>query len=666
MKLIRKVGSTSQILQVFIQDSSSTAGAGLTGLVHNSAGLAAYYHRDTDTTATAITLVTMTVGTFTSSGFKEIDATNMPGWYQFCPPNAAMATGASSVGLHLKGATNMAPLPIEVDLAATSAAQAAAVWDEVNTGVTHNVANSTGRQLRTLAINTGVIYTGTAPSQAGMTSTQIKLDGGASAVDNIYQWNVISITGGTDAGDSAIITAYNGTTKVATVNTAWSVQPDATSVFQITPTAQVQVVSYITGQDPATLVLEATAATRNTAGTIGEKINDISAISVPANFSAMAITAAGGVTLADGVAHGGTPGSGTATFAMQSVNVTNPSGTAFLARSTGGGGRGLDVRGNAGGAGFVAQGGDSGHGFHAEGGGTSGDGMRAFATGIGVGFTVIGSLGNGLAVFGDTDNAAVLLMSYGTGPGVDINAVDTGPGVNIQAAGGHGIAIAAAASGKHGIISTGGTDGDGFHGVGTGTGVGFTSTPDAVGFGSGGGLDAEGVRDAIGLATANLDDQLATLPTALEVAAEVWDLATSGHTDVGSFGEAVMASASAGDPWITPIPAAYPAGTAGYVLGTSLSAAGIRSAIGLTSANLDDQFADIPTAAENADKLLGRSVEGGSDAGRTVREAFYFLRNKWTITGGVLTVYAANDSTVSWTATVNQSSANPVIGIDPA
>ena len=116
MKLLRKVGATSQILQVFIQDSSSTTGAGLTGLTDASASLTAYYHRDTDTTATAISLVTMTIGTFTSSGFIEIDATNMPGWYQFCPPNAALASGAVSVGIHLKGAANMAPLPIEIDL----------------------------------------------------------------------------------------------------------------------------------------------------------------------------------------------------------------------------------------------------------------------------------------------------------------------------------------------------------------------------------------------------------------------------------------------------------------------------------------------------------------------------------------------------------------------
>lgn len=118
MKLSIKAGKTSKILQIFIQDSSSTTGAGLTGLAYNSSGLTAYYHREGDTTATAITLATMTVGTFTSGGFEEIDATNMPGWYQFCPPDAALATGSESVGLHLKGATNMAPLPIEVELVA--------------------------------------------------------------------------------------------------------------------------------------------------------------------------------------------------------------------------------------------------------------------------------------------------------------------------------------------------------------------------------------------------------------------------------------------------------------------------------------------------------------------------------------------------------------------
>jgi hypothetical protein len=155
-KLEKVAGATSEIWQVFIQDSSSTTGAGLTGLAFNTASLTAYYHRDTDTTATAITLATMTVGTFTSSGFKEIDATNMPGWYQFCPPNAAIASGAKSCAFHLKGATNMAPLPIEVQLTAVNPDSATAFMTSVATVTT--VTN----QLTAAQIATGVWQDATA------------------------------------------------------------------------------------------------------------------------------------------------------------------------------------------------------------------------------------------------------------------------------------------------------------------------------------------------------------------------------------------------------------------------------------------------------------------------------------------------------------------------
>lgn len=132
MKLLKALGVTSEIWQIFIQDSSSTVGAGLTGLVFNTSGLIGHFHRDTDTTATAITLATMTVGTFTSGGFKEIDATHMPGWYQFCPPNAALASGAKSCGFQLQGAANMAPLPIEVQLSAVNPDSAASFLTGVN------------------------------------------------------------------------------------------------------------------------------------------------------------------------------------------------------------------------------------------------------------------------------------------------------------------------------------------------------------------------------------------------------------------------------------------------------------------------------------------------------------------------------------------------------
>lgn len=117
-KLQLLAGTTSKTLKVFIQDSSVTTGAGLTGLVFNTASLTAYYIREGAGSATAITLATATLGTFTSSGFIVVDGTNMPGLYEIGIPNAAIAAGAKSVVIMLKGATNMSPCVIEIELTA--------------------------------------------------------------------------------------------------------------------------------------------------------------------------------------------------------------------------------------------------------------------------------------------------------------------------------------------------------------------------------------------------------------------------------------------------------------------------------------------------------------------------------------------------------------------
>ncbi len=110
-----KVGTTSRTEDIFIADSSSTTGAGKTGLVFNTAGLKAYYALPR-AAAVAITLATQTVtGAFSSGGFVEIDATNMPGWYRFDLPDAALASGHGSA-IHLSGAANMAMLPFEIEL----------------------------------------------------------------------------------------------------------------------------------------------------------------------------------------------------------------------------------------------------------------------------------------------------------------------------------------------------------------------------------------------------------------------------------------------------------------------------------------------------------------------------------------------------------------------
>lgn len=75
--------------------------------------------------------------------------------------------------------------------------------------------------------------TGTCPEAAG-SSTTITLADDAIAVNEYYVGGDIELTGGTGSGQTKTITAYNGTTKVATVGTAWTTNPDDDTTYAIT------------------------------------------------------------------------------------------------------------------------------------------------------------------------------------------------------------------------------------------------------------------------------------------------------------------------------------------------------------------------------------------------------------------------------------------------
>ncbi len=85
----------------------------------------------------------------------------------------------------------------------------------------------------TFAADTGLQSIRSNTAQAGAATT-ITLDASASAVNSFYNNDLILLTGGTGAGQARFITAYNGTTKVATVAT-WATNPGATSTFAIIP-----------------------------------------------------------------------------------------------------------------------------------------------------------------------------------------------------------------------------------------------------------------------------------------------------------------------------------------------------------------------------------------------------------------------------------------------
>jgi hypothetical protein len=72
------------------------------------------------------------------------------------------------------------------------------------------------------AVVTAAAVTGTAAAGA---ASSITLAAGASAVDNIYVGMPINLTAGPGAGAWNVISAYNGTTKVATVAAPWANVP---------------------------------------------------------------------------------------------------------------------------------------------------------------------------------------------------------------------------------------------------------------------------------------------------------------------------------------------------------------------------------------------------------------------------------------------------------
>jgi hypothetical protein len=218
-------GSTDVTINVFVRNKTLNDGSGLTGLVFNTGSLTCYYVRAADN-ATVINLITQTItGAHADGGFVEIDATNTPGLYRLDLPDAVLASGVGTVNVFLQGAANMADTVIEIQLDLVDD-----IWDEPLTGATHNVNNSSGRRLR--EAGAPLIREETAQG-AGTGDNQIQFDTGASAIDGAYDPAMVVIIEGTGTGQTRLILQYDGSTRMATVDRNWKVNPDATSVFQI-------------------------------------------------------------------------------------------------------------------------------------------------------------------------------------------------------------------------------------------------------------------------------------------------------------------------------------------------------------------------------------------------------------------------------------------------
>jgi hypothetical protein len=225
-------GSTSQSIELYL---------GATGLTASTSGLSARYNR-TRTASVAITLVARTIAqAWTSGGFAEVDATNMPGVYRLDLPDAALAAGADDVTVVVRGAsgTNGAVMTVTLSSGGLTAAQtAAAVWDEAR--ASHTTAGTFGQY-----VNAELVTPVTSAALVRMGPFEVRADGlGASDPLDIQkgaQHGIdIQCVDNNGAGidiTSATVTAkiYNsGATLVSTLACTATYAADGRATFTLT------------------------------------------------------------------------------------------------------------------------------------------------------------------------------------------------------------------------------------------------------------------------------------------------------------------------------------------------------------------------------------------------------------------------------------------------
>jgi hypothetical protein len=225
-KLSVKPGSTSQTVYVKIFDSASSTGAGLTGLAFNTASLTAYYVR-VGGSATAITLATLAAANsaWSSGGFKEVDATNMPGLYRLDVPDAVIATGVRSAVIQLKGAASMVPCELEIDLNA-----------EVN--LTHSNGTAVTNYDGTLAAVT---------ADTDITFPATDAAGNSIPDDARYEYALLQLVGGTGAGQMLFLTAKTGVRKFGFVDAYTPVNPSTDTQYVVLGSWRANVTHWING-----------------------------------------------------------------------------------------------------------------------------------------------------------------------------------------------------------------------------------------------------------------------------------------------------------------------------------------------------------------------------------------------------------------------------------
>lgn len=114
-------GSTSVTIPIWVQDTSSTTGAGLGSLTHETSGLTAAYRREGGSWVEFDLCASMGLGTYTDitttgTGGGWVANGSVAGKYEVSIPDAAFEAGARWVEFAFYGAANMLHVPLDYQL----------------------------------------------------------------------------------------------------------------------------------------------------------------------------------------------------------------------------------------------------------------------------------------------------------------------------------------------------------------------------------------------------------------------------------------------------------------------------------------------------------------------------------------------------------------------
>lgn len=177
-------------------------------------------------------------------------------------------------------------------------------------------------QVDVTQVNGVAAATSDGTAQAGAAST-ITLASGASATNSIYVDRTVTITGGTGVGQSRVISAYVGSTKVATVHRSWNTNPDNTSTYSIGSTAASNVVEWLGAAPSALISGRVDANTQATAAALTFGLTG----NITGNLSGSAGSVTAGVTV---TTNNDKTGYSLASTGLDSVAITEPVSVATM------------------------------------------------------------------------------------------------------------------------------------------------------------------------------------------------------------------------------------------------------------------------------------------------------------------------------------------------